>query len=269
MKSNYAACLAFTLKYEGGYSSIKSDPGNWTGGKVGSGTLKGTKYGISAAAYPNLDIKNLTLDDVKPIYAKNYWTPVKGDELPAGVDLAVFDAGVMSGSSRGAKWLQAALGVSQDGAIGPKTLAALKGKDPRTIIKAVCAKRTGFVQSLKTFVTFGKGWVSRITANEAESLRMHLSANAEDTKSVLVTEATQASKTAKTQTSGAVAAGGAGAATGAGGNDAATFVISDQLAHWLTFGVVALAVGAFAYLLWRAHVNKSRSEALQTEAAKA
>lgn len=70
MKANFANSLAFTLKYEGGYSSNRKDPGNWTGGKVGAGVLKGTKYGIAAHSYPNLDIKNLTLDDVKPIYEK-------------------------------------------------------------------------------------------------------------------------------------------------------------------------------------------------------
>jgi len=261
MKSNYSACLAFTLKYEGGYSSNRKDPGNWTGGKVGVGVLKGTKYGVSAAAYPKLDIKNLTLDDVKPIYEKNYWKPVRGDDLPAGVDLAVFDAGVMSGPARGAKWLQAALGVAQDGIIGPNTLAKLRVSDGVQTIKKVCAKRQGFVQALKTFVTFGKGWTTRIAANEAESVRMYVSSNAKsttDVKATLATEAKSAAKKANQQNSGAVAAGGGGGTT---------FAMSDQLAHWLTFGIVVAAVAFVGFLLWRAHINKKRAEAYNAEAA--
>jgi len=263
MRPNYTDCMEFTLKYEGGYSSVRSDPGNWTGGKVGVGVLKGTKFGISAKAYPNLDIKNLTIDQAKTIYEKSYWLPVKGDDLPSGVDLSVFDAGVMSGPSRGVKWLQKALGVSQDGIVGPKTLAALKGKDVVKIIKAVCANRQGFVESLKTFITFGKGWTSRIAACEAASLRLYLSSNAETkpiTKDTLRDEADTATKTADHQNAGAVGA--------VGGGGASTIVVSDQVAHWLAIGLLVAILGLVIYLVWRAHVNTERAAAFENEAAK-
>lgn len=259
MKSNFANSLAFTLKYEGGYSSNRKDPGNWTGGKVGVGTLKGTKYGIAAHSYPNLDIKNLTLDDVKPIYEKNYWHPIQGDSLPLGIDLATFDSGVMSGPSRGAKWLQAALGVKQDGVVGPNTLAKARVADPKDIVKKICAKRTGFVQSLKTYVTFGKGWLTRIAANEAQSLRM-IVANASTTAAATETlkvESRAAETKAKQQASGAVATGASG--TG-------SYAVSEQIAHWITAGIIVAAIALVAYLLWRSHVNKKRAEALSLEA---
>ncbi len=260
MKSNFANSLTFTLKYEGGYSSNRKDPGNWTGGKVGVGTLKGTKYGIAAHSYPKLDIKNLTLDDVKPIYEKNYWHPIQGDSLPLGIDLATFDSGVMSGPSRGAKWLQAALGIKQDGVVGPNTLVKARVADPKVIVKKICAKRTGFVQSLKTFVTFGKGWTARIAACEAQALRM-IVATASTTAAAtaaLQTEAKAAATKAKQQASGAVA-------TGAGG--AGSYAVSDQVAHWITAGIIIGAVALVVYLVWRSHVNKTRSDAFTDEAA--
>lgn len=260
MKSNFANCLPFTLKYEGAYSSNRKDPGNWTGGKVGVGTFKGTKYGIAAHSYPHLDIKNLTLDDVKPIYEKNYWRPIQGDSLPLGIDLATFDSGVMSGPARGAKWLQAALGVKQDGVVGSNTLAKARVSDATDIVKKICAKRTGFVQSLKTFVTFGKGWTTRIAACEAQALKMVVVATstAAAAKVVLQTEAKTASTKAKQQASGA-------AATGAGGTG--SYAVSDQVAHWITAGVIIGAVALVVYLVWRSHVNKTRSDAFTFEAA--
>ena len=57
---NFERCFAFTLGAEGGYSNNPADPGNWTGGAVGNGELRGTNFGISASAYPQLDIANLT-----------------------------------------------------------------------------------------------------------------------------------------------------------------------------------------------------------------
>ena len=259
MKANFANSLAFTLKYEGGYSSNRKDPGNWTGGKVGVGTLKGTKYGIAAHSYPSLDIKNLTLDDVKPIYEKNYWRPIQGDSLPLGIDLATFDSGVMSGPARGAKWLQAALGVKQDGVVGPNTLAKARVSDARSIVKKICAKRTGFVQSLKTFITFGKGWTTRIAACEAQALKMIVAtaSSAAAATTALQTEAKAAASKAKQQASGA-------AATGASGTG--TYAVSDQVAHWLTAGVIVGAVALVVYLVWRSHVNKTRADAFTKEA---
>lgn len=68
---NLSACLAVALKHEGGYSNTRNDPGNWTGGQVGIGALKGTKYGIAAHVYPALKIKNLTLEDAKSTYERD------------------------------------------------------------------------------------------------------------------------------------------------------------------------------------------------------
>lgn len=79
---NFDHCFAFTVGSEGGYTSDSADKGNWTGGAVGAGVLKGTKYGISAAEYPTLDIANLTQADAETIYRKDYWPGIRAPRCP-------------------------------------------------------------------------------------------------------------------------------------------------------------------------------------------
>ncbi|RWB93547.1 MAG: secretion activator protein [Mesorhizobium sp.] len=171
---NLPYCLIVTLKYEGGYSNDPNDRGNWTGQNVGVGTLKGTKYGIAAHAYPRLDIKNLSFDEAKSIYERDYWKPILGESLPYGVDLATFDAGVMSGPQRGVRWLQAAVGAKQDGLAGSETLAKTLAADGNETIRAICASRRSFVQSLSSKKYFGRGWSRRIAEVEAKSIAVWL-----------------------------------------------------------------------------------------------
>jgi lysozyme family protein len=147
MQGYLSACLEIVLRWEGGLSMIRSDPGNWTGGKVGKGVLKGTNYGIAASAFPNLDIPNLTRAQAMAIYRQKYWNPIGGDALPAGVDLLAFDIAVNSGVSRATKWLKASAGMA-----------------PVQRIAYLDKARTSFWKSLKTWVTFGRGWANRENA---------------------------------------------------------------------------------------------------------
>src|SRR3990167_4520575 len=97
---NFDACFQKTLGHEGGWGSDPHDRGNWTSGKIGVGELKGTKYGIAAHVYRDLDIRNLSLAEAKAIYRRDYWKKMAGDQQPAGVDLAVWDLAVNSGVGR-------------------------------------------------------------------------------------------------------------------------------------------------------------------------
>ena len=103
-----ASVLPFTLRREGGFSVDRLDPGNWTGGKVGAGALKGTKFGIAASAHPTLDIAKLTLAQASDIYWREYVLAPGFDRLSAPLLLVVFDAGVNCGPGRAARWLTAA-----------------------------------------------------------------------------------------------------------------------------------------------------------------
>lgn len=106
-----------TCQNEGGFSDDPKDPGNWTGGKVGVGILKGTKYGISAASFPELDIINLTLEDAHEIYRRRYWLPLQcpaiDQTLPLLADL-LFDLGVNCGIGNAGKFLQRAINTLID-----------------------------------------------------------------------------------------------------------------------------------------------------------
>ncbi|WP_348629672.1 glycosyl hydrolase 108 family protein [Mesorhizobium sp. WSM3860] len=104
------------------------------------------------------------------LYRRFYWDAVSGDELPDGVDYAVFDFAVNSGPGRAAKYLQAALGVAQDGRIGPATLAAARAKPAGVVIDMLCDARLAFLQRLPTWPTFGNGWRARVASVRSEAL---------------------------------------------------------------------------------------------------
>ncbi|QND53433.1 hypothetical protein HB779_17225 [Phyllobacterium sp. 628] len=260
---NLAACLAVTLRHEGAYTNDKRDPGNWTGGKVGVGTLKGTKYGIAAASYPNLDIKNLTLNDAKPIYEAKYWRPIRGDALPVGIDLSTLDYGVNSGPSRSVKDLQSVLGLKPDGIVGADTLKAAIVADGKAVIQRHCAKRLSFMRGLKIWNTFKRGWSTRVADVEAKAVAMYLARSKPLTgadRQELQTESAKANTTATVQQTGATAAGGGGIATS--GN-----VPAVDINWYVVAGVAVALLIVIGILLFKASHNKRRAAAYAKEAA--
>jgi lysozyme family protein len=109
---------------------------------------------------------------VAPLYKKRYWDAVRGDDLPSGVDLCVFDCAVNAGVGRASRFLQQSVGVVADGAIGPKTLEAVIKMPADELIEKFCNLREAHYKSLSTFATFGKGWMRRLDGIEAESKHM-------------------------------------------------------------------------------------------------
>lgn len=157
--------FALTVNSEGGFGNDSRDKGNWTSGIVNVGVLKGTKYGISAAAYPNLDIRNLTLEQAKAIYLTDYWQAAGCDKLPEVVRFDHFDMAVNSGVFNAKKILQRAVGVEDDGIVGPKTLAAIAAIAPEKLDKNYSAQRLLFICNLSTWPLYGKGIVRRVANN--------------------------------------------------------------------------------------------------------
>lgn len=253
----FLACLAVTLGFEGGYSTDPRDPGNWTGGKVGKGILKGTKEGIAASSYPSLDIKNLSDDTIAAIYERDYFLPLQGYQLPAGPNLATFDYGVNSGVNRAAKALQKAAGVKQDGKIGAATLAAVGSKSAAFLVTAVCDARLSFLQGLSTWKTFGKGWGSRVGTVKAKALLM-----AGATAATLSAEAAKETRAAKADTSraAATASGGAASVPGAAATGADWQVIAA-----LSVAAVILIICAVV-LARRARARREMASAILTVA---
>ena len=153
------------IGHEGGYSTDRKDPGNWTGGKVGVGTLKGTKYGIAANTYPSLNIENLTLAQAKEIYKKDWWDKLGANGLHSAIVFQLWDFAINAGKKRAIMELQQSVGVTTDGVIGPKTIAAVNAHDLNDVLLTLTAERLTFYTSLSTFSTYGKGWVNRVASN--------------------------------------------------------------------------------------------------------
>ena len=168
MKHNWDEALAHILKYEGGYVNHPDDPG----GMTNLGVTKRVWEEWTGKPATEADMRSLTPAMVSPLYKKRYWDAVRGDDLPSGVDLAVFDFAVNAGVGRAGKFLQQALGVTADGQIGPKTLEAATKMPADELIEKFCELREQFYRSLPTFATFGKGWLNRLASVEAESKDM-------------------------------------------------------------------------------------------------
>jgi lysozyme family protein len=170
--TDFARAFPLVIKHEGGYVDHPRDPGGATNLGVTIGTLSGWLGRPATKA----EVRALTIDAVAPIYRKNYWDAVKADDLPAGVNYCVFDFGVNSGPRRAIMALQRAVGVADDGAIGPITLAAVKRKSPEDIISRICSDRLSFMRRLSTWPTFGRGWQRRVEGVEREAIRMAMDA---------------------------------------------------------------------------------------------
>jgi len=157
----FREAVALILKHEGGFTDDPKDPGNWTGGKVNVGQLKGTKFGISSLAYPTENIPGLTVDRAKELYHRDYWLPIRGDELPPAVALVTFDGAVNCGVGAAIRFLQRALGVEDDGKIGPVTLAKVKAANALDVAVRCGRHRVRYYTKLSTFDRYGDSWLQR------------------------------------------------------------------------------------------------------------
>lgn len=198
-------------------------------------------------------VRYITDAEVADIYRTGYWNACAAPKLPRGVDYATFDGSVNSGVSRGVRWLQPALGIKADGKAGPQTVANAKAADAVATVKAMCAKRMGFLRGLSTFTTFGKGWTRRVAGVEAKGVAM-ASANP---KATAAAESKAAANTAAAQKAGATGAG-----AGAGGTatqvDPSAF---DALSSVALIGVTAALVILVVVLIARSRVKKARADA--------
>lgn len=167
MYANFDKALSHVLEHEGGWSNHPLDKGGATNRGVTQAVYDAYRKTRGKAGQ---SVKFITDEEVNAIYKFQYWDRVQGDLLPAGLDYAVFDFAVNSGVGRASKYLQAVLGVAQDGQIGARTLAAIT--NPSNAINALCDRRMSFLRNLRTFLTFGKGWTRRVTDVRKHALEM-------------------------------------------------------------------------------------------------
>lgn len=171
MNSNFENCLKHLLMHEGGFVNHPSDPGGMT------------NLGVTARVWEEWvghpvdekQMRALTPELVAPLYRKKYWDACRANDLVSGLDYAVFDVAVNSGVGRAVKLLQSCVGATPDGGYGSITAALVQKaqqEDPARLISLYCIKRLEFLESLKTFATFGKGWSRRINEVKKVALSM-------------------------------------------------------------------------------------------------
>jgi lysozyme family protein len=162
MKENFNASFARIIKSEGGYVNDPAD----RGGETNLGVTIGAWGAYLGRAIQPGEMKALTVDTVKPFYKSMYWDKVKGDDLPVGVDYAVFDFAVNAGVGRAAKFLQRAVGAVDDAVIGPGTLALVAKTTPGELLENFAKQKEAFYNSLAeknpTQKKFLKGWMARV-----------------------------------------------------------------------------------------------------------
>ena len=167
MEANFFKSLDLVLKHEGGFVDHPDDPGGATNKGI---THKTYSKWLGRPLEDVDELKSIPDEHVQLIYKQDYWDKIMGDDLPNGVDFCVFDWAVNSGPSRAAKALQKASRVKADGIIGPRTLLAVQDERADDLIEIIAHEREEFYRSLKTFGTFGKGWLRRNEETRDEAL---------------------------------------------------------------------------------------------------
>jgi lysozyme family protein len=184
--------LEYTFGHEGGYQAMRGDSGNWTGGKVGVGALKGTKFGIAAASYPREDIKGLTLDRAAFLYERDFWNALRLNRVRNQIIAnQVFDCAVNMGTGTSARILQRAINltgwprapIAVDGRVGPSTIQRLNEIDQVQLyvhlIGLTHARYIQIVDANPRKMPFLDTWAYRVKNNvqrdvhEYETLRGH------------------------------------------------------------------------------------------------
>lgn len=246
MSDRFDVCHPITAGWEGGWSNHPKDPGG------------ATMYGVTQAVFtawlkaggqPVRSVKSITKSEALAIYRANYWKAVGADRLFPGVDLAVYDAAVNSGVSRGRKWLIASAGSN----------------DHSVTVKRICKARLSFVSGLTNWKTFGKGWARRIADIEVKGVAMALAAmgvSAAGIQKAAAAEIAASEKAAKAASSKikptATAAGASSAATSASATDLASL---DATAIAFFVVITAALVLAAIYFAKRRNDETARAVA--------
>lgn len=267
MKESFKLAMKPLLLHEGGKVNNPKDPGGRTNKGVTQKVYDG--YRISRGLKKQT-VYNMTDKEMMDIYKQQYWDPIKGDELPDGIDYCVFDAAVNSGTRQASKWMQRILNVSPiDGVVGFATLTAIKDIDDRNtenaFIDKYCNMRLSFMRSLKTWGTFGNGWtrrvadvrkisksmVDKVPSSQVQTLISKAEATpgralANDTK---VTETPQGQEAVR---SGVAAGGGLFATIISYFQEATNYVsyltgFSPEVAQWILAGIGIMAMGTIIY----------------------
>ena len=162
---NWQACLTAILAEEGDFADNPGDPG----GATNMGITRKTLSAWRGEPVSREDVMMLEKNEAARIYREKFWMAIEGDDLPDGLDLALFDDGVLSGPRNAIRDLQRALQLSVDGVMGPQTRAAVAAQSVAEIITLLQAERLARLKSLPHFALFGRGWSRRLQRIERQA----------------------------------------------------------------------------------------------------
>lgn len=154
---NFDIAFERLIGHEGGYVNHPEDPGGETNWGVTLRTAREAGYTGS--------MRHLTRDQAKEIYRTAYWGRAQAEQYDGAIAFQVFDAAVNHGIGQAIRFLQRAVGVADDGAVGPVTLAAVRAMSVTDVLARFNAERLDFYTKLSTWPTFGKGWARRVVGN--------------------------------------------------------------------------------------------------------
>ncbi|MFG1300373.1 glycoside hydrolase family 108 protein [Xanthobacter sp. V3C-3] len=272
---SFRRALAKVLVHEGGYSNHPDDPGGPTMQGIIQRVYDGYRRG---KGLPTRSVRELERRELEDIYRKNYWDAARCDELPAGIDYVVFDGAVNSGPVQSAKWLQRALGLPADGAIGAVTLAAARAAPNRVrLVDDICDRRIAMLKALSTWPVFGRGWGRRV-ADVRRDGKDWVRHDAPPAETPVPVGGVGEQESAKAPPSSAAPAPSAdkGAGAIAGGIVASTVSeaarqvqpyadgspILGKVFAALTIAGLICTVGGLLYVWWSARASRRRADAL-------
>lgn len=151
---NFDTAFTKLIGHEGGFVDHPDDPGGATNWGVTERVARSHGY--------TGHMRDFTVTTAKAIYRKDFWDAVRAEDLPPVIRYAVFDAAVNSGVGQATRWLQRALGVADDGRIGPLTIAAATMAEPDVLLRKMLSQRLKFMTSLSNWPSFSRGWARRI-----------------------------------------------------------------------------------------------------------
>ena len=155
MLSKFDEIIDVVLKHEGGLVDDKDDPGGLT------------NLGISQRAYPNEDIRGLTVERAKELYERDYWRKYKTGDLPDRIRHCYLDMCINMGGRRAIKILQEACNsknsekIDIDGGIGPATIKASSGVEPFRLRAYRVMYYAELVMKKPTMEKYWVGWFRR------------------------------------------------------------------------------------------------------------
>lgn len=167
MRENFKRSLQALLKSEGGNDDDPHDHGGRTSRGV---TQREYDAWRRERGFPLLDVWQAPQADIEAVYLEEYWLP-NCDLLPVGVDYLFFDMAVNAGPNRATKLMQRALGLKEDGRVGPLTREAMRSAHAPALIDRYSEVKRAFYLGLHQ-PRFTKGWLNRVRDVRATALAM-------------------------------------------------------------------------------------------------